>query len=134
MQTDKAKQGLNGKGEERKSMEKRTAGYYIRTSFVVLVCAAIVIGFRLGYILLVGELNNLMKDLNKNLSRNFYVQLGSENVETLSGMLKVVELDLVIICLVGLYEGYDSIFQMFQNEYPEVPVLTIGTKEEWSRF
>ena len=85
-------------------------------------------------ILLVGKLNDLMKDLNKNLSKHFYVQLGSENVETLSGMLKVVEPDLVIICLVGLYEGYDSIFQKFQNEYPAIPVLTIGTQEEWNRF
>lgn len=85
-------------------------------------------------ILLVGKMNELMKDLNKNLSKYFYVQLGSENVETLSGMLKVVEPDLVIICLVGLYEGQDSIFQKFQNEYPFVPVLTIGTKEEWNRF
>lgn len=85
-------------------------------------------------ILLIGKLNELVKDMNQHLSKDFHVQLSSESTVMIQGMLKVVEPDLVIICLVGMYDVHDGIFQLFQNEYPQVPVLTIGTEEEWKHF
>ena len=85
-------------------------------------------------ILLIGKLNELVKEINGYLSRVFHVQLSSENTEMVRGMLKVLEPDLVIICLVGMYDVHDGIFQIFQNEYSSVPVLTIGTEEEWKHF
>lgn len=85
-------------------------------------------------ILLIGKLNDLVKEINQYLSKDFHMQLSSENLEMIRGMLKVLEPDLVIICLVGLYDGHDRIFQLFQNEYPSVPVLTLGTEEEWKHY
>lgn len=85
-------------------------------------------------ILLVGKLNDLTKEIKNYLSGDFDVQLSSDNTEVLSGMLKVIEPDMVIICMVGMYDGHDAIFQKFQLDYPSVPVLTIGTKDEWERF
>lgn len=85
-------------------------------------------------IILAGKLNNILKETNKFLSQYFHVQLCSENGNVLKGMLKIVHPDLVIISLVGTYDIDTSIFFTLSEEYPELPVLTIGTKEESSKF
>lgn len=85
-------------------------------------------------IILAGKLNNILKETNKFLSQYFHVQLCSENGNILKGMLKIVHPDLVIISLVGTYDVDTSIFFTLSEEYPEIPVLTIGTKEESSKF
>jgi len=85
-------------------------------------------------IILAGKLNNIIKETNKFLSQYFHVQLCPDNKNTLKGMLKIVNPDLVIISLVGIFEIDTSIFFTLSEEYPEIPVLTIGTKEESSQF
>ncbi|MDE6615177.1 MAG: response regulator [Lachnospiraceae bacterium] len=85
-------------------------------------------------IILAGKLNNILKEPNKFLSQYFHVQLCSENGNVLKGMLKIVNPDMVIISFVGIYDVDTSIFFTLSEEYPEIPVLTIGTKEESSKF
>ncbi len=52
----------------------------------------------------------------------------------LEGMLKIVNPDLVLISLIGAYDIDTSIFFLLNDQYAQVPVLTIGTKEESSTF
>ncbi len=85
-------------------------------------------------ILLIGKLNNIVKETSKFLSRFFHVQLCSENAGVLEGMMKIVDPDLVLISLVGAYDIDTSIFFMLSDQYAQIPVLTIGTKEETSSF
>ncbi len=85
-------------------------------------------------ILLIGKLNNIMKETNKFLSQFFHVQLCSENAGVLEGMMKIVNPDLVLISLVGAYDIDTSIFFMLSDQYARIPVLTIGTKEESNAF
>ena len=85
-------------------------------------------------ILLVGKLNDMLKDMNKYLSRYFQVQLSSDNVEVISGMLKVVEPDLIVLSLIGMYDNQSSVFQWFQLNTRQTPVLTIGTQGEMEKF
>lgn len=85
-------------------------------------------------ILLVGKLNNVVNETNKFLSQFFHVQLCSENAGVLEGMLKIVNPDLVLISLIGSYGIDTSMFFMLSDQYPHIPVLTIGTKEESSIF
>ena len=85
-------------------------------------------------ILLIGKLNNVVKEINKFLSQFFHVQLCSENVSVLEGMMKIVNPDLVLISLIGAYDIDTSIFFMLSDQYTQIPVLTIGTKEESSSF
>ena len=85
-------------------------------------------------ILLIGKLNNIVKEMNKFLSQYFHVQLCSENANVLKGMLKIVNPDLVLISLIGAYDIDTSIFFMLSDQYAQIPVLTIGTKEESSNF
>lgn len=85
-------------------------------------------------ILLIGKLNDVMKETNKFLSQYFHVQLCSENSNVLEGMIKIVNPDLVLISLIGAYGIDTSIFFMLSEQYSKIPVLTIGTKEESNYF
>lgn len=85
-------------------------------------------------ILLVGKLNNVVNETNQFLSQYFHVQICSENAGVLEGMLKIVKPDLVLISLIGAYDIDTSIFFLLSDQYAQVPVLTIGTKEECSAF
>ncbi len=85
-------------------------------------------------ILLIGKLNNVVKETNVFLSQFFHVQLCSENAGVLEGMLKIVNPDLILISLVGAYDIDTSIFFILSDQYAQIPVLTIGTKEESSTF
>ena len=85
-------------------------------------------------ILLIGKLNSVLKETNHFLSQYFHVQLCSENAGVLEGMLKIVNPDLVLISLIGAYDIDTSIFFLLNNSYSQIPVLTIGTKEESSTF
>ncbi|MBQ7584579.1 MAG: response regulator [Lachnospiraceae bacterium] len=81
-------------------------------------------------ILMIGKMNDLTKDINDFLSRYFRVQLSMENPQTALGMVKVIEPDLILISLVGLYDVNTVLFGRLQNEFPQVPVITIGTEGE----
>lgn len=85
-------------------------------------------------ILLIGKLNSVVKETNQFLAQYFHVQLCSENAQVLEGMMKMVNPDLVLISLIGAYDIDTSMFYMLSDRYPQIPVLTIGTKEESSRF
>lgn len=85
-------------------------------------------------ILLIGKLNSVVKETNTFLSQFFHVQLCSENASVLEGMLKIVNPDLVLISLIGAYDIDTSIFFMLSDQYSNIPVLTIGTKEESKTF
>lgn len=85
-------------------------------------------------ILLIGKLNNVVKETNAFLAQFFHVQLCSENAGVLEGMMKIVNPDLVLISLIGAYDIDTSMFFMLSNQYEEIPVLTIGTQEESAKF
>jgi len=85
-------------------------------------------------VLLIGKLNNVVNETNRFLSQYFHVQLCSGNADVVRGMLKIVNPDLVLISLIGAYDIDTSIFFMLSDQYAQIPVLTIGTKEESSRY
>ena len=85
-------------------------------------------------ILVFGKLNDVVKDVNKMLSDHFHVQLCDINAESAEGMIKVVEPELVIICLVGTSDVDVRIFNVMSSRYSFVPVITIGTDKEKSTF
>lgn len=85
-------------------------------------------------ILLIGKFNTVMDETNKFLSQYFHVQFCSENAGVLEGMMKIVNPDLVMISLIGAYDIDTSVFFLLSDQYGQIPVITIGTKEESSKF
>ncbi len=85
-------------------------------------------------ILMIGKMNELMKDISQFLRQYFSVQLCTENVQNALGMVKVVEPQLVLVSLVGLYDVDAVLFSRMEKEFPKIPVLTIGTERERALF
>lgn len=85
-------------------------------------------------ILLFGKLNEITKDVNLYLQPYFQLQMCSENMEIAMGMLKIFKPDAVIVSLVGLYEIHSSLFTELYQNYRELPVIVIGTKQESNNF
>ncbi len=48
--------------------------------------------------------------------------------------MKIVNPDLVMISLIGAYDIDTSVFFLLSDQYGQIPVITIGTKEESSKF
>lgn len=85
-------------------------------------------------IIMIGKMNEMLKEINDYLHHFFRIQLCTENTQNTLGMLKVVEPDLIIISLVGFYASNAELFDKISKTFPETPVLTIGTRSEQKGF
>lgn len=85
-------------------------------------------------VLLIGELNKMMESMNESLAQRFRVQLCSSDEESAKAMIRIAKPDLIIVSLIGSYDINVAIFDMLYNDYPMIPVLAIGTKEECDRY
>ena len=85
-------------------------------------------------ILLVGKTGDLFNNIHDCLSEKFYVQYGSERPETLAGVLKFTDPGMVMICLHDLKEEHGKIFEMINERFPNLPVVTVGTFAEHENF
>lgn len=89
----------------------------------------------MNVIYLVGKFNTLTQELSDSLfEQDFNVQLCSEYVEFLRGMLDVEEPDLILISLVGMDESNAEIFSELKFGYPHIPVICVGTPSEQENF
>ena len=77
-------------------------------------------------ILLVGKFNTIMQD-NNFLSEQFSVQICVDNAQMVKGMLKLKHPELVVVSLVGISADAEEIFKEIKLNYPEVPVICIGS-------
>lgn len=85
-------------------------------------------------ILLIGEFNNLLDNLNMCLSRHFDVQLCSESVELVKGMIKISRPDLIIVCCTEIDDINMNIFKELLNQNSKNTVFVIGTKDECNKY
>jgi len=85
-------------------------------------------------LLLMGRMNDVMKNLSDYLQDHFRVQVCLENTENTLAMIRVLEPDVVLILLIGIYEFDEAIFNVLSNEYPDTPIITIGTQGEFDNF
>jgi len=85
-------------------------------------------------IIMIGKMNEMLKNINDFLSRFFRMQLCTENTQNTLGMLKVVNPDLILISLVGFYDNNSVLFDRIAEAFPITPVITIGTENEKKSF
>ncbi len=85
-------------------------------------------------ILLIGKRNELITGLYEYLRYEFNVKLCIENEKDPVSMIKVIEPALTVVFLVGTYEIDVSTFKVLAREYPQMPVLTIGTQTEYDNL
>lgn len=82
-------------------------------------------------ILLVGELGAIVRSLNECLSEQYAVQICSNQLDNVQGMVKIVKPDMIVICYLGMEDTALEIFQWFERGCKTVPILVITTMTEW---
>lgn len=85
-------------------------------------------------ILFIAKINDVAKNLHNAMTQYFNVQMSSPNYDVIKGMLEVFDPDLVVILLIGAYEIDEGIFEELARKYMDVPVVTVGSESEKSRF
>lgn len=85
-------------------------------------------------VLLIGELNQTVSNLNEYLLDQYHTQICADNLDLVKGMVKVTNPNLAIICLFGLENLDTRILNYFRKEQPDVPVLLVGTEEECKNY
>lgn len=81
-------------------------------------------------IILVGKFNKFFNDLQSVLSRYFSMQLCSDNLELLKGIMKMSRPSLIIIAANELQEEHRELFSYLNKTHENTPVLCIGNKED----
>ena len=85
-------------------------------------------------IFLIGRFNRITQDFNNCLSEKYHVQLGSDNSDIIKGMLAMNLPDLVVINLMAMDYSHEPIFKNITEQYPTLPVICVGNKEEVKQF
>lgn len=82
-------------------------------------------------VLLIGELNEIVRSLNECLIEDFQVQLCSEELANVQAMVKIIKPELIIISQIGKETMDSAIFEWIHEKYSRTLVLGITTKEQW---
>lgn len=85
-------------------------------------------------IMLIGKFNTTVQNLNRILGKEYQIQLASDNIEVVIGMLKMEVPDLILISTAGMEEYHRDIFSHIQVTYPYIPVVYVGSEEELRIF
>lgn len=85
-------------------------------------------------VILVGKMNDVMRDVYNSLISEFSVQLCANDEESLKGIIKIFKPDLVIIGCFGSEDIRHQIFEMLNKKYYDLPVLVISNEEDRFKY
>ncbi len=81
-------------------------------------------------IILIGRFNDITKEISDSLSKHCHVQLCPDNEDSIKGMLKIINPDLVFVALPGVTLPRRNIFSIFERDYVDTPVVVLGSKSD----
>lgn len=85
-------------------------------------------------VFLVGKLNTETKMMHDVMSQFYQMQLCSDNPELVEGMIRMSPPDLILINVKEMTAAQEDIFAYIHGNYPNHPVICIGTEEELGLF
>lgn len=85
-------------------------------------------------ILLVGKFNEFYRFLNTELAYHFGVQMCTDNLELLMGVLKMSRPDTIVISAAEMDESHGEIFSYIVRQCEGIPVWCIGNRDELDRI
>jgi len=85
-------------------------------------------------VLIIAKMGNELTELHDYLHNFFRVLTCTETTQNASAMLNIVEPDIVITLLSGVYDVDMSIFDNICKEHSDVPVLAVGARGEYTNF
>lgn len=81
-------------------------------------------------IILVGEFNDISKNINKALADDFNVQLCKDDIGIFEGMVKIINPNLIVINLADIGNDAYSIYAFLRERYDNIPVISVGNSAE----
>lgn len=85
-------------------------------------------------ILLVGKFNEFYRFLNTELAHYFGVQMCSDDLELLMGVLEMSRPDTIVLSAAEMGESYGEIFSYIVRQCEDIPVWCIGNRDELDRI
>lgn len=85
-------------------------------------------------ILLVGELNEIVRSLNECLVNDFQVQLCTGQLENVKAMMSIIKPDLIVVSQISVELVESTIFDWLIEQKTEIPVLIISASEKWQQI
>ncbi len=79
-------------------------------------------------VILIGKFNEITREIRESLSTFCRVQLCSDNADAARGMVRMVHPDMAVVSLVGSLSSHEDIFTLMFREFPEIPILAVGTE------
>lgn len=86
-------------------------------------------------VLFIGKFNIVMQNINSYLSKYFNVQLCPDNYDMVQGIIQMKKPKIVLVSLIGVKsDEMQLIFREFAYNYPELPVVCVGSESEQSLY
>lgn len=85
-------------------------------------------------ILLVGELNEVVRSLYECLEEDFQIQLCSHELDMIQGVMRIVKPELVVVNQIGQEKVDMEFLEWIKRNYPQIPTLIITVREEWKKY
>lgn len=85
-------------------------------------------------VLLIGKFDEQFQEINTSLNKEFQVQNSVINIEIIKGLLKIGAPDAIVITLTGADKGINTLFAILRIDYPDIPIITIGTAMEEEKY
>jgi response regulator RpfG family c-di-GMP phosphodiesterase len=84
-------------------------------------------------ILLIGKFDAMTQNLNNHLGKSYNIQLCSDSLELVQGMMKIVKPDMVLIYLKEAEQTNTQILDYFYNNDSNIPVLILDCQDDISK-
>ncbi len=85
-------------------------------------------------VILIGRFNDITKEISESLSAHCHVQLCPDIEDSIKGMLKIINPDLVFVALPGVTLPRRNIFSILERNYANIPVIVLGSKSDQDRL
>lgn len=85
-------------------------------------------------VLLVGELNEVLRNINFCLKSDFNVQVCIDQKEIIKGTIRIVNPDLIIYCKLSVDSLKEHEIKLLKEKSKKIPVLIVTTNSIWSTW
>ena len=85
-------------------------------------------------IVFVGNSDSIMKNISKDLSREFDVKICPAEIDSIREVFEVQRPELVVVSTSGFEMDHGAVYALLRDEYSHLPVLSVGTKAELKMF
>ncbi len=83
-------------------------------------------------ILLIGKIDDIARSLHECLIENYNVQICSENVDHITGMCRITNPAMAVVCQVSQDDEDTTVFDFFNGLGGKIPLLLITSREAWA--